>query len=82
MPTQSSTNAINLLFTSAFFLSFVKLAIIVILIFYAIFALMVVRQVDLMGKTLITKVSPILKALAIAHAGFAIGLIILVIFIL
>lgn len=54
-----------------------KITILIILAFYAIFALIVVRQVDLMGKTLITKVSPILKAFSIVHAGFAVGLIIL-----
>ena len=58
-------------------LIFAKWAILLILIFYAIFALMVIRQVDLMSKTLITAVSPILKAFSILHAGFAIGLIIL-----
>ncbi len=54
-----------------------KGAILLILVFYCIFALLIVRQVDLMSKTLITPVSPILKAISIVHAGFAIGLIIL-----
>lgn len=54
-----------------------KAAILIILVFYAIFALVVLRQVDLMGKTLITKVSPVLKAMAFVNAGFAIGLIVL-----
>jgi hypothetical protein len=54
-----------------------KIAILIILVFYAIFALIVIRQVDLMSRTLITKVSPLLKAFSIVHAGFAIGLIIL-----
>lgn len=58
-------------------LLFIKGAILLILAFYAIFALMVVRQVDLMGKTLITKASSMLKAFSILHAGVAIGLIIL-----
>lgn len=56
---------------------FLKGSIIVILVLYAIFALLIVRQTDLMGKTLITPVSPLVKALAIIHAGFAIGSIIL-----
>ena len=64
-------------FESEAVLVFLKTAILIILVFYAIFALMVVRQVDLMSKTLITKVSPILKAFSIVQAGFAIGLIIL-----
>lgn len=54
-----------------------KIAILLILVFYAIFALIVVRQVDLMSKTLITGVSPIIKAFSILHAGFVIGLIVL-----
>ncbi|MDP3758114.1 MAG: hypothetical protein Q8Q86_00185 [Candidatus Daviesbacteria bacterium] len=58
-------------------LIFAKIAILIILALYAIFALMIVRQVDLMSKTLITKVSPYLKAFSIVHTGFAIGLIIL-----
>lgn len=58
-------------------LSFIKLIILIILLFYAIFALLIVRQVDLMSKTLITRVSPIVRFISIVHAGFAIGLIIL-----
>ena len=59
-------------------LMFSKAAILLILIFYAIFTLLIVRQVNLMSKTLITKISPIVKAFSIVHAGFTIGLIILV----
>lgn len=55
----------------------IKGVILLILIFYAIFSLIIVRQVDLMSKTLITGVSAVVKALAIIHAGLAIGLIIL-----
>lgn len=73
MPTITPINP----FESEVVLTLLKGAILIILIFYAIFALMVVRQVDLMGKTLITRVSPILKAVSILHAGFAIGLLIL-----
>lgn len=65
------------IFDSAAGLMFLKGSILIILAFYAIFALIVVRQVDLMSKTLITGVSSILKAFSILHAGFAIGLIIL-----
>lgn len=73
MPT---TTLINL-FTQDAVLAFLKAAILLILIFYAIFALMIVRQVDLMSKTLITSASPIMRAIAIIHAGFAIALILL-----
>lgn len=65
------------LFDSAVTLAVIKGVILLILIFYAIFALIIVRQVDLMGRTLITGVSPIVKGLAIIHAGIAIGLIVL-----
>lgn len=64
-------------FASEVILIFLKVVILIILAFYAIFALLVVRQVDLMSKTLITTVSPILKGFSIIHAGFTIGLIIL-----
>jgi len=73
MPTTTPVN----FFESEAILLFVKIAVLIILAFYAIFALMVVRQVDLMSKTLITRVSPILSAFSILHAGVAIGLIIL-----
>lgn len=52
-------------------------ATLLIFIFYAIFALIMVRQVDLMSQTLITPVSPVVKALSIIHAGVAVGLIVL-----
>ena len=73
MPTIIPTNP----FESEAILSLVKVAILLILVFYAIFALTVVRQVDLMSKTLITRVSGVLKGFSILHAGFAIALIIL-----
>lgn len=74
MPTITPTN----IFDSAAVLAFLKAVILLLLIFYAIFAVMIVRQVNLMAKTLITKVSPFIHAISIVHAGFAIGLIILV----
>ena len=65
------------LFNNIYLINFFKWAILIILVFYAIFALMIARQVSLMSKTLITPVSPIVLAVAIVHAGFAIGLIVL-----
>lgn len=65
------------LFDSEPILIFLKIAILIILVFYAIFALIIVRQVDLMGKTLISDLSPIVKAIAIINAGLSIGLIVL-----
>lgn len=54
-----------------------KAVILLILIFYAIFALIIIRQVDLMGKTLITHLSSVVKAISIVNVGLAIGLIFL-----
>ena len=73
MPTTILTNP----FESEAVLAFLKGATLLILIFYAIFALIIIRQVDLMSKTLITGISPIFKLLTIVHAGVAIGLIFL-----
>lgn len=67
---------VNLFDSEALFF-FLKAAILLILIFYAIFALMVVRQVDLMSKTLITRVGGVIRSFALINAVFAIGLIIL-----
>lgn len=65
------------IFESDALLFFVKTGVLIILGFYVIFALMVIRQVDLMSKTIITTTSKFLSAISIIHAGFAIGLIIL-----
>ncbi|MDP3974073.1 MAG: hypothetical protein Q8P92_04580 [Candidatus Daviesbacteria bacterium] len=74
MPTTNSSNLLNTSLAEGF----LKGVVLLILIFYAIFALLIVRQVDLMGKTLITPVSGVVKAIAIIHGGFAIGLIVLI----
>lgn len=77
MPITSQTNLLTIILTSPYFLSVLKFAILIILLFYAIFGLIVVRQVDLMSKTLVTNISPIVKFLSIIQVGLAIGLIIL-----
>ena len=59
-----------------------KGAVLLILIFYAIFALLIIRQVELMTKTLITPVSSFVKTLALVHAVLALGLIVLAFFLL
>lgn len=64
-------------FNNIYLVAFLKWAILIILVFYCLFALIIVRQVDLMSRTLITPVSPLLKAITILHAGFAIGLLVL-----
>ena len=58
-------------------LAFAKGAILLILIFYAIFSIIIVRQVDLMSKTLHTWIAGYIKVFSILHAFFALGLIIL-----
>lgn len=54
-----------------------KVGILILLVLYVIFSFIIVRQVDLMAKTLITPVSPIVKGLSIINLGFAIGFLIL-----
>lgn len=78
MPITPPTN----FFESEIALIFLKGAVLILLLLYAIFALIIVRQVSLMSKTLITKVASIIKLLSIAHAFFAIGLIFLAVVIL
>jgi len=73
MPTNIQIN----IFETEAVLIMIKAAVLLIFIFYAIFALLIIRQVDLMSKTLITAVSPLLKALSIIHAGAVIALLIL-----
>lgn len=75
MPTQTF-NFLSFINTDLI-LTFGKGAVLILLMLYAIFSLIIVRQVDLMSKTLITGVSPIVKAIAIFHAGFILGLIVL-----
>jgi len=65
-------------FENQLILQSLRFAVLLILALYTIFALVIVRQVDLMSKTLITNVSPIVKGISILHLGFAIGLFVLV----
>ncbi len=60
-----------------FVLEFIKYSVLIILFFYAVFALLIVRQVDLMSRALVTPVSPIVKGIAVIHAGFAIAFVVL-----
>lgn len=65
-------------FTNSYYLFLIKIGILIILVIYAIFALVIIRQVSLMNSTLITGTSRLLKILAIFHAALAIGLTILI----
>ncbi len=51
-------------------------------VMYFIFSLYIVRQVYLMTHTLATEVSPLLKAFAIIHSFFALGVVILFVLLL
>lgn len=60
----------------------VRVGVIILSAFYFLFSLVVVRQVSLMTDTLITEISPYLRAFSLIHAGLALGVIILLIGIL
>ncbi len=66
------------IFDSVYLTEALRVVIYIFLFLYAIFALLIVRQVSIMVETLVTPVSPIVKATAIIHAGFAVGLAIFV----
>lgn len=57
---------------------FLKAFLVLLLIFYTVFALMLFRQVQLMCRTLPTTLSPILKFLAIIHVGVALAVLLVV----
>lgn len=59
------------------FLILVKVGLLLLSALYFIFSLIVVRQVSLMTKTLITEVAPLIRAFSIIHAGLALGIILL-----
>lgn len=61
------------IFNSVLVVDFFRAVIYISLFLYIIFALLILRQVSLMSKTLMTPVSPTVKAIAIIHAGIAIG---------
>lgn len=63
----------------AVFLFVFKTGLLLLAVLYFIFSLIIVRQVRLMTQILITEVSPLLRAFSIMHAGFALGIIILLI---
>lgn len=57
---------------------FLKSFLVLLLVFYAVFALMLFRQVQLMCRTLPTTLSPLLKFLAIIHVGAALAVLLVV----
>lgn len=69
----------NTLIMSELIILVFELGVISLAVLYFIFSLLVVRQVHLMTETLITEVTPLLRAGAIFHAGLSLGVIILLI---
>lgn len=59
------------------FLILVKFGLLLLAVLYFIFSLIVVRQVALMTETLMTEVTPLLRAFSIIHSGLALGIILL-----
>ncbi len=55
----------------------VKIGVFIILGLYAIFSLVILQQVNILSKSLITPLSPLIRAIFIVHAGLAVGLIFL-----
>ena len=55
---------------------------ILFLVFYLIYALLIVRQVQLMGRAISSRLSPVLKFLSIVNVGFTMALLLLAIGIL
>lgn len=70
------------LLSNPYVLFFGKAVILILLIIYTIFALIIIRQVDLMSKTLMTGIAPLIKVISYIHAVFALGLIFLALMIL
>ena len=56
----------------------VKAFLILFLIFYAIFSLILYRQIQVMGKSLPTEVVPFLRFVGIVHIGVSLALFFLV----
>lgn len=72
---EPQTSLINPIFLE----EFLRISVFIILVLYSLFALLIVRQVTLMSRALVTPVSPIVKAFSIIHAGFAIGLTVFIV---
>lgn len=64
-------NNLTLVFSTKAFL-------VLFLVFYAVFALILWRQIQLMSKTLPTMLSPFLKFAGILHVGVAFSLLLMV----
>ncbi len=69
----------GVLFGGIYVADLFKAVILLMLVFYTIFAFVIVRQVNLMSQTLITPISSIIKAISLFNFGFSLGLIVLVV---
>lgn len=59
------------------FIVIFRVGLIILAALYFLFSLIVYRQVVLMTETLMTEVTPLLRAFAIIHSGLALGIIVL-----
>ncbi len=60
----------------------IKAFLVLFLVFYLTYALLIVRQVQLMGRAISSRLSPILKFVSIINVGFAMALLLLAVGIL
>lgn len=56
---------------------FMRWALLILVFFYVLFSVMVIRQITIMRQTLITSLSPILSFLGLAHLALALGVLVL-----
>lgn len=61
---------------------FIKLFILILLLFYIIFAAICLRQIDLMNQVVEAQISPSLKLIGFLHLGAAVFIFFLAIFLL
>jgi hypothetical protein len=74
MPIQDTANKILDTFNGLFI---AKMFMVLFIVFYTIFAFILLRQVQIMTIKLPTKLSPVLKFVAIIHVGFALAILFL-----
>ncbi len=74
MPVGDTTNTIINSFNGLFI---TKMFMVLFIIFYTIFALLLFRQIQLMTKKLPTKLTPLLKFIAVVNVGFSLAILFL-----
>lgn len=73
---------IAMLLTSLWPWGFVKIFLLTLLLFYAVFAAICLRQIDLMNQMVEAQISPALRMVAIIHLGAAVFVFLLTLFVL